>query len=92
MEQAGLGIPQGAVEALKAGHKVKAVKLTREGLGITLKDALAGIDIYLSNNPEVRQAFVQNSVRSNSHTSKAFVIGAMLVLLGLIAMLFLTNR
>jgi hypothetical protein len=55
-------IPEAAVAALKAGNKVRAVKVTRDAQKTSLKAALEAIEDYLASNPSVNDLYTQMRV------------------------------
>lgn len=50
----GPALPAAAVTALSRGHKVEAIRITRQELGIDLKEAKQAVDRYQAAHPRVR--------------------------------------
>ena len=45
------GLPAEALVALAAGHKIEAIRITREALGVGLKEAKQAVDRYQASSP-----------------------------------------
>ena len=57
-------LPLAAVNALREGRKVEAIKLAREELGVDLKEAKQRVERYLRADPLVQASYAQMRTRS----------------------------
>ncbi len=77
-------IPEAAVAALKAGNKVRAVRITRDAKMTSLKTSLEAIEDYLASNPTVNDLYTQMRVQAGRKYSVMLKIGLALMLAGAI--------
>jgi hypothetical protein len=70
-----------AIEALRKGSVIKAIKITRLASGLGLKEAKDQVDIYLQQHPDLK---VQNPQMSQETSFRLIVI-----LIAVAAMLWL---
>jgi len=57
------GLPAAAIEALKQGQKIEAIKILRQETALTLKEAKDAVEMYLESRPELAGQFHAESTR-----------------------------
>ena len=76
-------IPTAAILALQEGNKIQAIKLTREALGIGLKESVLAVDRHLTANPTLKarfdEAYTQQRRKAGSWMTLAWLILAALL-------------
>ena len=50
-------IPQAAIDALKRGNKIEAIKLTRAATGMGLKESKEAVEALVDNDADVRASY-----------------------------------
>ena len=56
-DQSDRQIPPDAIEALKSGNKIEAIKLTRIATGLTLKESKEAVESLIGEDADVRSAY-----------------------------------
>ena len=64
-EESGSNIPPDAIEALKQGNKIEAIKLTRETTGMSLKDAKDAVEKLITSDADIGAAYKAAAPRGN---------------------------
>lgn len=63
-----------AVDAIKCGNKLEAIKIIREESTLGLKEAKALVDDYLSTHPDLKAALKQKQVTALSLSNIALIV------------------
>lgn len=63
-----------AIEAVKSGSKINAIKIVREESGMGLKDAKEFVETYIDTHPDVKQLLMKNSALSLPSVSTVVVL------------------
>ncbi len=79
--------PAAAVEALRKGKTIEAVKILRQERGLDLRDARQAVDQYVRANPAL-----ERSLRAAQAEANRGCVVWVLVLLALAGYYFLTGR
>jgi ribosomal protein L7/L12 len=78
----GASIPLSAIAMLEAGNLIGAIKATRAGTGLGLKDAKLTVEQHLEAHPAIRERFKAAAAIKRSELVRiAIAIGAILVAL-----------
>lgn len=88
-------IPPGAVEALRAGNKIEAIKRVREATGMGLAEAKGLVDAYERGSPVApgmartagRPAGLAPGEQPSSNPWRVIAIALLLVVVGLVVVL-----
>lgn len=72
-----LKFPEDVLEAIHAGHKIKAIRLLRKQHRIGLKEAKKLVDSYGSENPDL---IVERNPSSSSGSGSGFVFFVLIAL------------
>lgn len=54
-------IPAAAVDALKRGNKIEAIKLTRAASGMGLKESKDAVEALIDQDPGIKHAYDENA-------------------------------
>ncbi|WP_038342355.1 50S ribosomal protein L7/L12 [Acinetobacter sp. A47] len=76
-------IPPEALQVLRAGQLIDAIKITREKTGLGLKESKDLIDQYLQDHPQ-EQALIQEQLAQRSRGSVKILLIILAILAGLI--------
>ena len=60
-----LDLPQVAVEALRKGKKIEAIKILRQERGLDLRDAKQAVDRYVRANPALERSLRATQAEAN---------------------------
>jgi hypothetical protein len=82
-------IPPDAIEALKRGNKIEAIKLTRIATGMTLKDSKEAVESLILDDTDVRSAY-QSKVTTLTSTGLVKLV-VNLLLIGAVIYFVLTR-
>jgi ribosomal protein L7/L12 len=77
-------IPTAAILALQEGNKIQAIKLTREALGIGLKESVLAVDRHLAADPALKMQFGE-AYRQQRRKTGSWVIVVWLLLIAALA-------
>jgi ribosomal protein L7/L12 len=84
-------IPTAAILALQEGNKIQAIKLTRQALGLGLKESVLAVDRYLAANPALKSQF-DATYRQQRRKAGSWITLAWLALIALLAWWILKDR
>lgn len=84
-------IPTSAILALQEGNKIEAVKLTREALGIGLKESVLAVDRHLASNAGIKLQF-DEAHRKQRRNSGSLMTLIWLIVIALLAYWILRDR
>lgn len=76
-------IPPEALQVLRAGQLIDAIKITREKTGLGLKESKDLIDQYLQDHPQ-EQTLIQEQLAQRSRGSVKILLIILAILAGLI--------
>ena len=79
-------VPAEAVEALKRGNKIEAIKLTRASTGMGLKDAKDAVEAVIADDAAIRMAYESNAPATSG--SCLPVVVAVLVTVAVLYLIF----
>jgi hypothetical protein len=82
-------LPPDAIVALQRGDKIEAIKLTRERLGLGLKEAKDLVEAYVAADPQLQETFTAAQGQSRRG---CMITVAVFVVVGLIVYYFLVLR
>jgi Ribosomal protein L7/L12 C-terminal domain len=75
-------IPAAAIEAMRKGRKIDAIKATRQATGLGLKEAKEAVEAFIERSPDVRQEYL--TATASAHNTLWLVL-AVLVAVGFAA-------
>jgi len=84
-------IPTAAIMALQDGNRIEAIKLTRESLGLGLKESALAVERHLAGNPTLKLLF-EDASRQQRRKTGSWMTLAWLVLIVLLVMWVLQDR
>lgn len=84
-------IPTAAILALQEGNRIQAIKLTREALGVGLKESVLAVDRYLTANPALKLKF-DEAWRQQRRRTGSWMTLAWLALMALLVFWILQGR
>ena len=72
-------IPNEALQALRSGQLIDAIKITREKTGLGLKESKDLVDQYLKEHPQ-EQAYIQEQLAQRSRGGIKIIVLMMFIL------------
>ena len=84
-------IPTEAILALQEGNKIQAIKLTREALGIGLKESVLAVDRHLATNASIKLQFEEAHLKQRRNSGSLMTL-IWLVVIALLAYFVLKDR
>jgi hypothetical protein len=84
-------IPPEAQDALSAGRKIEAIKITRAQTGLDLKEAKEAVESFLEQNPSANQRF-RVSAAEQRQRSRPIIKLLILIGLGVLVYLWLSGN
>jgi hypothetical protein len=84
-------IPTEAILALQEGNKIQAIKLTREALGIGLKESVLAVDRCLATDASIKLQFDEAQLKQRRNSGSLMTL-IWLVVIALLAYFVLKDR
>ena len=82
-----LEIPHEALQALRAGQLIDAIKITRKKTGLGLKESKDLIEQYLKDHPQ-EQALIQEQLAQRSRSGIQFLVAVLFLIAMLVWFIF----
>jgi hypothetical protein len=84
-------LPTEAILALQEGNKIQAIKLTREALGIGLKESVLAVDRCLATDASIKLQFDEAQLKQRRNSGSLMTL-IWLVVIALLAYFVLKDR
>ena len=75
-------IPAAAVESMRRGRKIDAIKATRDATGLGLKEAKDAVEAFIERSPDLRQEYLTATAGARN---TLWLVLAVLIVVGLAA-------
>lgn len=84
MDMNNIKLADEAVAAIENGNLIQAIKITRTNSGMGLKESKELVEIYLENNPALKEKLMANRMASGM-TQERIIHGLIVVISAIIA-------